>query len=321
MLANKYSQNEQKELFIVTAEELGLSLPAVVEKDYYVTCLLALLSKIENEYFKLIFQGGTALSKAYQVIRRMSEDCDFRIIYKNPKDALNKGKQRKKLRGLRHQISEMLELNGFKLIQPVNIHAEGKLFSFKLEYPKIFKEESSIKPYLALDFCLDHLLDTPNVKNITTLVKLQLGNQINHPVLSFSCMSILESAAEKYVSLIRRVNTDLFKSKSDNDLIRHLYDLHEISRSPIFDTQKFSKIAVNVIKHDQDKFKNQGGIFIESSDSAIKLALEYLRSHTEWIRYWPIFINEMVYHQTNPITWEQSLTNLENLSQAILRLG
>jgi predicted nucleotidyltransferase component of viral defense system len=38
------------------------------------------ISKIRYEDFQVIFTGGTALSKAYGLIQRFSEDVDFRVI-------------------------------------------------------------------------------------------------------------------------------------------------------------------------------------------------------------------------------------------------
>ena len=48
---------------------LGISVDAV-RKDYFVTQAIHALTKINDDYFELIFQGGTSLSKGYQVIQR-----------------------------------------------------------------------------------------------------------------------------------------------------------------------------------------------------------------------------------------------------------
>jgi len=60
---------------------IQLAIPAdFVRKDYYVTKVIHALANVEDDYFALVFQGGTSLSKGYQAIRRMSEDVDFRVI-------------------------------------------------------------------------------------------------------------------------------------------------------------------------------------------------------------------------------------------------
>ncbi|MDD4525818.1 MAG: nucleotidyl transferase AbiEii/AbiGii toxin family protein [Lachnospiraceae bacterium] len=47
---------------------------AVIEKDYYVTLILKLLSEKLNN---CVFKGGTSLSKGFHVINRFSEDIDI----------------------------------------------------------------------------------------------------------------------------------------------------------------------------------------------------------------------------------------------------
>lgn len=53
-----------------------LGLPAdFIRKDYYITKAIRLLIAVPNDYFKLIFQGGTSLSKGCGIINRLSEDA------------------------------------------------------------------------------------------------------------------------------------------------------------------------------------------------------------------------------------------------------
>lgn len=66
-------------------------LPAVVEKDYYVTMILLCLSS-RLEY--VVFKGGTSLSKCHKVINRFSEDIDITIDKK-----LSQGADEKAERG------------------------------------------------------------------------------------------------------------------------------------------------------------------------------------------------------------------------------
>jgi hypothetical protein len=61
------TQEQLKELVSVTAEKLRIKFPFIIEKDYYVTHAIHSLSGIENEYFRLIFAGGTCLAKAHRL--------------------------------------------------------------------------------------------------------------------------------------------------------------------------------------------------------------------------------------------------------------
>ena len=62
-----------KEVIEQVAEDSG-RLAVVIEKDYYVTMILRLLSqKLSN----VVFKGGTSLSKGFKAINRFSEDIDI----------------------------------------------------------------------------------------------------------------------------------------------------------------------------------------------------------------------------------------------------
>ena len=62
-------------LFSDTADALGISSPAIVEKDYFAVQLLRELKALSLTEYQLVFSGGTCLAKAYQNIYRMSEEA------------------------------------------------------------------------------------------------------------------------------------------------------------------------------------------------------------------------------------------------------
>ena len=59
---------------IQQVSEMSGSTEEFVEKDYYVTMFLHLLSEQVPE---VVFKGGTSLSKCHKVIKRFSEDIDI----------------------------------------------------------------------------------------------------------------------------------------------------------------------------------------------------------------------------------------------------
>ena len=75
----KASESDRRNLFLDTANRLGTPLRNV-EKDFWVCFVLDLLfnGKTENEP-RLLFKGGTSLSKAYDLISRFSEDIDITV--------------------------------------------------------------------------------------------------------------------------------------------------------------------------------------------------------------------------------------------------
>jgi predicted nucleotidyltransferase component of viral defense system len=84
---------------------------ALVEKDWFVVRALAAISAADKGPFQLVFQGGTALSRAHRVIERMSEDIDIKIVSEGPPP-------RRALGRLRESITDELLKAGFKFRPP-----------------------------------------------------------------------------------------------------------------------------------------------------------------------------------------------------------
>lgn len=77
-MSNKYFEidDEGKRLFI-TQTAMKTKLPAmVVEKDLWVTAVLQVVFRLPFAD-KIIFKGGSSLSKCWNLIGRMSEDVDL----------------------------------------------------------------------------------------------------------------------------------------------------------------------------------------------------------------------------------------------------
>ena len=71
---------DRADLFVTTAQRLGVPL-INIEKDFWVCWTLnALYHRLPNGGPRLLFKGGTSLSKAYGLINRFSEDIDVTVF-------------------------------------------------------------------------------------------------------------------------------------------------------------------------------------------------------------------------------------------------
>ena len=71
---------ERAQVFGETAERKDLA-DAIVEKDFWVCWVLMQLFSIEELSGRLLFKGGTSLSKIFHAINRFSEDIDLAVDY------------------------------------------------------------------------------------------------------------------------------------------------------------------------------------------------------------------------------------------------
>ncbi|OGT48100.1 MAG: hypothetical protein A3E82_07030 [Gammaproteobacteria bacterium RIFCSPHIGHO2_12_FULL_38_11] len=297
-----------------------LGIPAdFVRKDYFVTQVIHALTKINDEYFELIFQGGTSLSKGYQVIKRMSEDVDFRVTQKSKKITLGKEARRKKLRDFRYTLISTLKNIGFAISdEDTRVLYEGRFMSIQAKFPDSEKI-AYLKPHIAIDCFFSELTLTPITKDITTLIKTTLGNECDHLTLPISCIALDETAAEKWVALTRRIANTQKKSRlSDKDLVRHLYDLYQLKTNGLL-TGAYTLLVHKIIEKDKAQFKKLNDAYIENPIRESALALDLLYNDTQWKDHWHYFLEQMVYDENKP-SFNKACMQLKLLSDEIFEV-
>lgn len=203
----------------------GLRNAALVEKDWQVVKALAAIAARDLSPFRVVFGGGTALSRAHSLIHRMSEDLDLKII----SDAKP---SRSQLGHLRDRITDALLAAGFTFNPQNPEHRrsmyKNKFVRYQLPYAPTIKGEGALRPEIQIDtFAIQARRPT-----IERPVRSFIAEGYDRPaeVASIACSAIPESAAEKLVALTRRAGAEFagLRDKRDPTLVRHAYDLHLI---------------------------------------------------------------------------------------------
>jgi len=74
------NERERRYLFLAASNRLGTA-QQNIEKDFWVCWTLdALFNGLETGGPRLLFKGGTSLSKGYGLIKRFSEDIDITVF-------------------------------------------------------------------------------------------------------------------------------------------------------------------------------------------------------------------------------------------------
>jgi hypothetical protein len=71
---------DRADLFNESAARMGLH-PVIIEMDFWVCWILKQLFTINEFSGRLVFKGGTSLSKCFNLIRRFSEDIDIAVDF------------------------------------------------------------------------------------------------------------------------------------------------------------------------------------------------------------------------------------------------
>lgn len=144
------------------ADALNIKEVAFVEKDYYAVQLLKLINELEIPDFKLIFSGGTCLSKAYKNTQRMSEDIDIKFAAQLP------DRTRAHRKELRKLIIDTIQCSKFFSVNKKQANDQYCTQAFEIEYPNNF-QHPALKTALKLELVQSILYDPINNRPIHSI--------------------------------------------------------------------------------------------------------------------------------------------------------
>lgn len=299
-----------------TGEYLGLE-ETVIEKDYYVTQVIHALSGIENEYFRLIFCGGTCLAKAHKIVNRMSEDVDFKIQIKKMDIAFSKNRLMKELKKFRLYIKSKLVLPDLIISEPI-VRNDGQYSKIEIDYPSAFPINIGLRPHILLEFTLSEIRLAVNKMPVKTLIEDNIENaSLFIPSLT-QCVSVEETAIEKWVGLTRRIIAiEREYHPDDSTLVRHVYDLNSIKSAKRINVNFFT-LAKEIVINDAKQFKNQHPEYSADPGDEIQQSLALLKNKPLWKERYQEFIETMVYDNTNALEYNQAIKNLEHISTEVI---
>jgi hypothetical protein len=208
--------------------------PGLVEKDWHVVRAIGVLATFDHGAVKPAFSGGTSLSKGWGLIKRFSEDIDFKVTIP---PAASRSKDRNLRRGYREQILNALQAAEFELSGAVLKADEDRFFSADFAYPSEFGAGQGLRPLLRVEMTMQGAMLAPVERPIRSLIAEM--QQQPPEVASFACIDAVETAADKLSALAWRVCARQHGEENDDPtIIRHLHDLAaletQVAASPDF---------------------------------------------------------------------------------------
>ena len=238
--------------------------PEFIEKDYWITRALQRMSQNINAE-KVVFKGGTSLSKAYRLTNRFSEDIDIAVI---DADSFSGNQLKKFIKRLAKDMAADLE----ELVVP-NVTSKGSRFYKAIyQYPNLVGLTSSaVKagrilievntyanpyPYTNQDvssFLTEYLL---------TIGRIDLIELYDLKPFSINVLDKRRTIVEKLVSLFR-FSFEANSVKSLSSKIRHFYDLYYLINddecSNYIQSADFRYDFQELFIHDQQQFSEPDG--------------------------------------------------------------
>ena len=254
--------HEDKILFTQLLEFAANALnirPEFIEKDYWITNALQRMSKNPNAE-KVVFKGGTSLSKAYRLTNRFSEDIDIAVI---DSDSFSGNQLKMLIKRLTKDMASDLE----EIIIP-NLTSKGSRFYKAIyQYPNLVGLTSStIKTGQLLIEINTYANPYPYIKQsitsfladyLTSINRQDLIEQYELKPFSVNVLDKRRTIIEKLVSLIRfSFEEDVHKALAAK--IRHFYDLYYLTNDDAYavyiQSDNFQKDLSELMIHDQQEF-------------------------------------------------------------------
>lgn len=280
-----------KKIFELVARQLGIS-ESFVEKDWYVTQALSIISQINHSDFQLVFSGGTALSKAHQLIQRFSEDIDFLIIA--PKEFQN----RKDRSHLKKKIVESLKSRGFQITDKhIKARNDNRFIGIDLDYKTNFDRSHSLRPHLQIEMTFK-TTQLPTIEKSVSSFVAQLSNKPAE-VESIDCLDPVENAADKLSGLTWRVlDRDRNSPYDDPALVRHIHDLAMLKDMALNHTA-FSSLVTVCMEQDKERFKSNSQFSNALIPEKLTQLLQRLETDTDYEMEYDQFVKGVSYAATD----------------------
>ncbi|MBM6970917.1 nucleotidyl transferase AbiEii/AbiGii toxin family protein [Mordavella massiliensis] len=236
--------HEDREMFrtIVeqVAEESGKN-SIVIEKDYYVTMILRLLS----EQLELcVFKGGTSLSKGFHVINRFSEDIDITF-----NEHIGESRRKKLKHVVLKGISEKL---GMPIVNWDETQSDRDYNAYFFSYNSVFAlEDERLPQYVKLEMALGSYAFPTQSVEIHNFIGDYLENRDRKDIAEQFFLDRffmnLQSLERTYIDKIFAL-CDYYMQGKSKRYSRHLYDIYKLTPFIAFDDE-FALLVKEVRNH------------------------------------------------------------------------
>jgi predicted nucleotidyltransferase component of viral defense system len=278
------------------ADYFGLVGTAPVEKDLHVVRAIRAVTSIDASPFTLVFGGGTALARAHKIVRRMSEDVDFKIVPR-PSTPISRNGLRRALGRLGDQVTQSLLDAGFVFDPKDNAckHSqnENRYTAWQIPYDSVGGAGQGLRPTIQIELTYASL----RLPAVTLPVSSFVAEAYQHPpeMPALPCVSVIQTAAEKLVALTRRTAMDLagLSRGTDLALVRHIYDLHLMR--DLVDHGAVAEMAKEIAASDAAEFRNQYPAYHADSAGETRKALDALRTDPVHRARYTAFVADMAY--------------------------
>lgn len=263
------------------AEDLGTS-AGLVEKDWHVVRALGVIAKVHPAGMMAAFSGGTSLSKGWELIKRFSEDIDFKV---GEPAANSASRARRERTAYRERVLEALAASDFEIIGTPYAGNASRFFSADVAYGAQFGSGQGLRPHIRIEMSFRAPALSPVARPICSLIAA--AQRETPEIASFPCVDPVETAADKLSALAWRVRArDRTRADDDPTIVRHLHDLAALERQ-VASAPRFAELVLAAAAADVGR---GGGAAADDPAAMFAEMLQRLETDPLWAREYEDFV-------------------------------
>jgi predicted nucleotidyltransferase component of viral defense system len=273
------------------AADLGTR-PGLVEKDWHVVRAIGVIAQVDTAGMMPTFSGGTSLSKGWELIKRFSEDIDFKV---GEPTATSASRARRERTAYRERILEALRSASFEPVEEPLVRDVSRFFSADLAYDAGFGAGQGLRAHIRVEMSFEAPALPPAPRSIRSLIAMTRREPPE--VTSFPCVDPVETAADKLSALAWRVRArDRSRPKDDPTMIRHLHDLAALERH-VASAPRFPELVLAAAAADVERGVGSAG------DAAADFTEMLRRLETDplWAREYEDFVRQVSFARPSEV--------------------
>ena len=190
---------------------------------------------------------------------------------------------------------------------------ESRYTIYRLPYEPLSHGQGALRPEIQIEAAVWPLRRPAVELQVSSFVAEAFERPAE--VRNIACVSVTQTAAEKFVALTRRTAAEMAEAGGPRDptLARHIYDLHVIRAH--YDVAEVAAMARVIMPHDAAVFGNQFPAYRADPLTETLRAVEALATDPRYGQRYADFQRDMVYG--NQPRYEDALQTISALAEEL----
>lgn len=305
------SASPSQELLEAVATELAVD-PSFIEKDWHATQIIAGITTRGSAELAPVFSGGTSLSKGYGLIRRFSEDLDFKLLLPGS------GIDRDARRSYRAAVTDAIRAGEAWTLSDDDILVgdRGQFLRCDIAYSPMYTPSQPLRTSIRLEMTLKPPALAPERRPLRSLV----AQAQEHPpeIPDIHCVVPAETAADKLSALTWRILSQHHGADEDPTVVRHLHDLAALE-SYALDHPDFPALLRTRIVDDTARMKGAPDLAVLQPSERVSAVLDILEADPKHLAGYQEFVAAMCYGRDDEIPGFATALSAVRRIAAVLR--